>query len=83
MTKPIGVEVDLESKSGYVAYSDRRIAETHEVWDEGTIAADVDAGGEIVGIEMLQLDRDTLSRARRYAEEHDLIFPAMLDLAAP
>jgi uncharacterized protein YuzE len=82
MMKPIGVEVDFEAKAGYVSYSDSDVAETREVWEEGIVAADLDAEGGIVGIEMLGLDSETISHARRYAENHDLVFPAMLDLAA-
>ena len=82
MTKPIEVHVDLESESGYVAYSAHKVAETRDVWEEGTVAADLDSDGGIVGIEMLDLDSETLLHARKYAEEHELVFPAMLDVAA-
>ena len=82
MTKPIGVEVDLEAESGYVAYSSNKVAETREVWEEGTVAADLDSEGSVIGIEVLGLDSETLSHARKYAEDNDLVFPAMLDVAA-
>ena len=82
MTKPIAVEVDLEVKAGYVTYSDNKVAETRDVWEEGAVAADLDSEGGIIGIEVLGLDSETLSRAREYAEQNDLVFPPMLDLAA-
>ncbi len=82
MMKPIAVEVDLEVKAGYVTYSDNKVAETRDVWEEGTVAADLDSEGGIIGIEVLGLDSETLSQARKYAENNDLVFPAMLDLAA-
>lgn len=82
MTKPIGVRVDLEAKCGYVVYSSRKVAETRDVWEEGTVAANLDSEGGIIGIEVLGLDSETLSRARKYAEQNDLVFPPMLDLAA-
>ena len=82
MTKPIEVRVDLESECGYVAYSTRKIAETRDLWEEGTVAADLDSDGGIVGLEVLELDRETLAHAREYAEENDLAFPAMLGLAS-
>ena len=82
VTKAIEVRVDLESESGYVAYSANKVAETREVWEDGFVAADLDSNGSVIGIEMLGLDSETLSHARKYAEEHDLVFPAMLDLAA-
>jgi len=43
-------------------------------------AADVDASGNIVGIEVLGFDEEVLSRARTFASENDLIFPARLAL---
>jgi len=82
MTKPIGVEVDLEAECGYVVYSSSKVAETRDIWEEGTVAADLDAEGGIIGIEVLGLDSETLSHAREYAEQNDLVFPPMLDLAA-
>jgi uncharacterized protein YuzE len=82
MTRPIAVKVDLEVKAGYVTYSDSKVAETRDVWEEGTVAADLDSEGCIIGIEVLGLDSETLSHARKYAEQNDLVFPPMLDLAA-
>lgn len=82
MINAIGVEVDLESMSGYVTYSARKIAETRDVWGKGTVAADLDSDGGVVGIEVLELGPKTLANARKYAEDHQLVFPAMLDLAA-
>jgi len=82
MTKPIGVSVDLEAECGYIVYSSRKVAETRDIWEEGTVAANLDAEGSIIGIEVLGLDSETLLRAREYAEQHDLVFPPMLDLAA-
>ena len=82
MMKPIAVEVDLEVEAGYVTYSENKVAETRDVWEEGTVAADLDSEGGIIGIEVLGFDSETLSRARAYAEQNDLVFPPMLDLAA-
>lgn len=82
MTKAIGVEVDLEAECGYIVYSSRKVAETRDIWEEGTVAANLDAEGGIIGIEVLGLDSETLSRAREYAEQNELVFPPMLDLAA-
>jgi uncharacterized protein YuzE len=82
MTKPIGVRVDLEVECGYIIYSSHKVAETRDIWEEGTVAADLDSEGCIIGIEILGLDSETISHAREYAEQNELIFPPMLDLAA-
>jgi uncharacterized protein YuzE len=82
MTRPLGVEIDFEAKAGYVTYSESKVAETVDVWEEGTVAADLDADGKIIGIEVLGLDAEALSQARAYAEDHDLLFPSHLDLVA-
>jgi uncharacterized protein YuzE len=80
MTKPQAVEIDVESGAGYVAYSKEKVAETRDVWEDGTVAADLDARGNVVGIEMLALDSETLAQARAYAAGHDLVFPPLDDL---
>lgn len=76
MTKPLGVEIDFESKAAYVCYSKADVAETLEIWEDATVAADVDAWGKVIGIEVLSFDDETLLRARRYAQEHGLAFPS-------
>ena len=82
MTRPQGLEIDFDVKAGYVSYSAGTVAETREVWEQGTVAADLDAEGTVAGIEVLDLDAETLSHARRYAHEHDLLFPTLVDLAS-
>ncbi len=81
MIHPQGVEIDSESEAGYVCYSKTDIAETVEVWEEGTVAADLDSNGNVVGIEVLSFDDETLSQARAYAREHDLVFPELFEAA--
>lgn len=82
MTKPIGVRVDLEAECGYIVYSSGKVAECRDIWKEGTVAVNLDAEGGIIGVEVLGLDSETLSHAREYAEQNELVFPPMLDLAA-
>lgn len=81
MTNPQAVEIDSESEAGYVCYSKADVAETVEVWEKRTVAADLDSSGNVVGIEVLSFDEETLSRARVYAQEHDLVFPEPLEAA--
>jgi len=78
MMHPIDVRIDDEAGAGYITYSKGEVAETVEVWEEGTVAADVDRSGNILGIEVLGFDEEILSRARAYANENDLVFPARL-----
>jgi len=82
MIHPIDVQIDDEAGAGYVTYAKGEVAETVEVWEEGTVAADVDASGNIIGIEVLGFDEDVLSRARAFASENDLSFPARLGSTA-
>ncbi len=78
MMHPIDVEIDEEAGAGYVRYSKGDVAETVEVWEEGTVAADVDSRGNILGIEVLGFDEEILSHARAFASENDLVFPERL-----
>jgi uncharacterized protein YuzE len=77
---PTSVEIDIEEQFGYVYYveDNPEVCETVDVWQEGRVAADLDAAGNVIGIEVLGLDSETLECARRYAAEHDLAFPDSL-----
>lgn len=79
MKNPKNLEIDLEAKLGYVQYADAQIAGTIDVWHDGQVAADLDAHGDVVGIEVLSLDEATLSQAREYAASKGLAFPAHLE----
>lgn len=81
MTNPQTVEIDSESEAAYVCYSKADVAETVEVWEDGTVAADLDAWGKVIGIEVLSFDDETLLRARTYAEDHGLAFPSEFEAA--
>jgi uncharacterized protein YuzE len=75
---PIDVQIDDEAGAGYITYAKGEVAETVEVWEQGAVAADVDSRGNILGIEVLGFDEELLSRARAFASENELIFPARL-----
>lgn len=75
MIKPVGLRVDLETDAAYIRYAEGEVAGTIDVWQDGWVAADVDSAGRVLGIEVLDLDVETLERARRFAHEHELAFP--------
>lgn len=78
MIHPLDIAIDEEADAGYVRYANAVVAETVEVYEEGTVAADLDAGGNVIGIELLGFTDDILASARAYASDHDLVFPAEL-----
>jgi uncharacterized protein YuzE len=80
MKKPTSVEIDIQHRLGYVYYqeSSKKVAETIDVWREGRVAADLDDAGNVVGIELLGFDDNTLEHARKFAAEHELAFPTNL-----
>lgn len=76
MKLPTSVEVDLEHQLGYVYYvEDSEVAETVDVWQEGRVAADLDAAGDVIGIEVLGLESETLEHAQKYAADRGLALP--------
>ena len=79
MVKPLDLRVDLETNAAYVRYADASVAGTIDVWQDGWVAADVDNEGHIVGIEVLDLQRETLEHARTFANARGLAFPDHLD----
>jgi uncharacterized protein YuzE len=78
MTQPIDVRVDLRAKAAYVCYAKGRVAQTIDVWRNGWVAADLDDDEHVLGIEVLGFDELTLDRARKFATERGLAFPADL-----
>jgi uncharacterized protein YuzE len=80
MTAPLKIEIDSKAGAGYVKYTDKKIATTIDVWEDGQVAADLDGDGAIVGIEILDLDEPTITHAQAFAAEHDLAFPQIEDL---
>ena len=83
MKNPIEVVVNRQSNSAVISYSQNEVIETLDIWGEGTVAADVDADGAIIDIEVLDLAPEVLARARAYAEERDLAFPPFAVFAEP
>jgi hypothetical protein len=62
-----------------VRYSDAPVARTIELPHSVTVAADLDEGGSVIGIELVRVDdAEDRARARRFAEERALSFPASL-----
>ena len=76
MLQYIGVNVDLEAQAGYVRYrslpSGER-ARSERVGD--TVVADYAENGEVLGVELLALDDDSVAQARAFAAVHGLAFP--------
>lgn len=74
MKPPIAVEV--HDASAYLSYSNDAVAKTLDLMASCSVAADVSATGEVVGIEVLDItDRKQLEVAREFAREKGLGFP--------
>jgi len=76
MRKPIRIEDN--GHAGYVHYIDAPIVETIDVRADCAVAADLDADGQVVGIEYLSFDLDVLASAKAFAASRDLEFPSAL-----
>lgn len=73
MRNPISVTV--HGGAAYVLYSDGVIAQTKEITETGSVAADIDAQGNVVGIEILFIVETEIAIAARFAHERQLGFP--------
>jgi uncharacterized protein YuzE len=77
MTQPIAVEI--REGAGYVRYRDDKVVETIDVTETCSVAADVNAEHEVVGIEILDVAVPwQLDAAKTFAHEHGLLFPRNL-----
>ncbi len=76
MDKPIEIRVDAVANAGYVRYRNGEVDETIDVHPTGAVAADVDVDGNVIGIEILAVDREELLvLAAQYATARGLAFP--------
>lgn len=79
LTQPCQVERDDAIGAVYVYYSpDAQSLATLDVWGDGAVAADLDAAGQVIGLEILSLDEQTLQQARTFAASRELAFPRNL-----
>ncbi len=75
MKQPERIEVDLQAQATYIYYSHEMVAGTIDIIQDGAVAADIDAAGGVVGIEVLGFDETVVERARAFAASRGLAFP--------
>ncbi len=83
MKQAIHVRVDNDPEVGpltYIEYVEGVAKSTRRVNE--SIATDYDDAGTLMGIELLDLDADTVEMARRVAADHDVAFPTFLNAPA-
>jgi uncharacterized protein YuzE len=74
VTAPIVVEV--RGGAAYVRYADSPVLNTLDIDEDGSVSADVDAHGNIIGIEVLDvIDADERAAAADFARRRGLSFP--------
>jgi len=79
MREPMTVQVDLEIPAAYIKYADGESVQTRDILDGGTVAYDVDAQGQVVGLEILWIDDPAhVEAAETFARDHGLAFPRNL-----
>lgn len=80
MLTPITIHADLEAGAYEITY--RRLPRGKFIDHDERIAPSVTAGigprGQVIGIELLDLEMPTLAAAREYAAAHGLGFPQNL-----
>jgi uncharacterized protein YuzE len=76
MKQPINVRTDLSVRAAYIEYAPALSVSTVDLTKTGSVAYDVDEGGNVVGIEILGFDHlERVDIARVFAANHDLAFP--------
>lgn len=76
MTQPINVNVDLSVRAAYVEYAPGPSVQTIDLTETGSVAYDLNAEGNIVGIEVVGIQRpERIEIARAFAAAHNLAFP--------
>jgi uncharacterized protein YuzE len=76
MTPPVNVNVDLSVGAAYIEYAPGPSVETVDLNETGSVAYDLDASGNVIGIEVLGISRpEQIAIAREFARAQDLAFP--------
>ena len=74
VTLPIAVEV--HEGAGYIRYRDEKVAQTVDLMETGSVAADITADAKVIGIEILDIaSAEQIDIAQRFAHDRGLGFP--------
>jgi uncharacterized protein YuzE len=80
MQSALKLTIDFKAGAGYLIYrplpEGSFVTRTQTVNDD--VLVDFDGDSQVLGIELLSFDDQTLSVARRFAEENELSFPELL-----
>jgi hypothetical protein len=78
MNAPIEIEVDPAVGAGYVRYRELPKGEyvARCVRFDADVVVDYSASGDLIGLEVLELDQRALDVARAFAEQNGCAFPA-------
>ena len=78
MKQPIEVRHDLEADAYDVRYSTAVRAKGVFVDPAGEVMADLDAAGDVIGIEVLTLDSETAPFLGAFVARHELSLPPQI-----
>jgi uncharacterized protein YuzE len=70
---------DQAPHSIYLYYSRNPVARTHTLDESYEVAVDFDSSDEVVGIEIVSPDGETIATATRFALDHDLSLVGVFD----
>jgi uncharacterized protein YuzE len=81
MKPHLEIKVDREvwPPPAYIRYSRERRAGGYSVDPDGAVNVDLDAGGRVIGIELVEIRAYTMPLARKVALDHELDLPAAAD----
>lgn len=73
MKSLLNCEYDPEAEAMYLRYSNAEVARSQMLdGDDGVVCADFDAEENVVGIELIVVDNETVSTVTRFANERHL-----------
>ncbi|HXP94422.1 MAG TPA: DUF2283 domain-containing protein [Candidatus Binatia bacterium] len=82
MKCPLTVEIDFEAPAAYIYYQEPDSAKLVETARLGLeVAADLDANGDVIGLELWGFDEEAISTAEEFAHSKGCSFPRNLGAA--
>ncbi len=84
MRRPLRISIDtaLPSGAAYVGYSTSKAVRQDALDDDFSVAVDLDAIGEVVGVELTLLDRRAFELLAEAGRKYDLEIPDLRGLGA-
>jgi len=80
LKKPIKVTLDAGAGAAYIYYTFEKWAYSKHIYTKDIVTVDLDENDDVIGIELLGFEDETVDAVRAYALSRSLEFPSLADI---